>query len=336
MKRRTRPKQIPGMPPPHFLAEALASLTRRQGGSAPLPPATGERPFFVVGCGRSGTTLLNVMLGLHPRLAVVPESWLHAGWRRARRNSASLEDVFKHCRYFLWGADPKWVGEWFDVSASMSYPDLISAAFGSFAGYIGKSRWGEKTSAARQLRPLARLFPDAQFVHIIRDGREVATSLASQEWGPPNAAVGACTWRLDVTLGRSAARRLDRDRYLEIRYEELVVDPEATLKRVCSFLREDYDPVMVDYSKHVAEMEPWLSAGELNLAKPPTAGVRDWRSGIASSEQRAVEAICHPLLMDLGYEAAETKPLDIAAALALIMRGIPSKWTVVSAMRMLV
>lgn len=177
------------------------------------------------------------------------------------------------------------------------------SVFEAYAELRGKARWGDKTPGyVSHLRVVAATFPDAVFVHVLRDGREVAASLAEWHWGPPTAVSGAWWWARKVRAGRRSSGALGEDRYHELRLEDLVADPEGRLRALCRFLGEEYDPVMLDYPSR-AGSSSLRPAQEQHLARPPTAALRDWRAGLGPGEQHAVEQVCRRTLRALGYEA---------------------------------
>ncbi len=260
-------------------------------------------PFFVVGCARSGTTLLSVMLDGHPHLAVADELSFVAGLapRRLRRRSPiGVEDVVGHPRFRRLGLDPERAQRAVEDRRPSSYAQLMDAVMSAWAAERRKRRWGEKTPGYLAVVPLlARVFPGAQFIHVIRDGRDVAAALAERTWGPPTPISGAAWWRWQVGRRERLARRVPPNRYLEVRLEELIADPTEMLARVCQFLGEPYDGAMLDYPARMAARN--LPSTREHLRRPPTPDLRDWRRGLPARQQRAVESICHPLLHDLGY-----------------------------------
>ncbi len=135
----------------------------------------------------------------------------------------------------------------------------------------------------RHLPLLERLFPDAQYVHLIRDGRDAALSFLrmpegtfTRTWAHPDtAAEFACLWRTEVEAARELGRRVGPSRYLEVRYEDLVAGMEAVVKRICEFAHLPYEPSMLDYAGAVDVSE---KPHQQRLLEPPTPGVRDWRT----------------------------------------------------------
>jgi hypothetical protein len=270
----------------------------------------GDRPapFFVVGCARSGTTLLRCMLDSHPRLAVPPES--HFITRVAPRNPRSpfdIEQILGHPRIRTWDIDAAVVRDAVVRRPAATFAEQVRVLFGLYATARGKQRWGDKTpDYVEHIGRIAAIFPDALFIHVIRDGRDVATSLAQWSWGPASPVVGAFRWRRKVMRGRRHGAALPPDRYLELRLEDLIADPEGELRRLCAFLGEAFDPAMLNYHHSAEErmrepQETFLAVTHPHLAKPPTAGLRNWRTGLTTAEQEAIEAVCAPLLRELGY-----------------------------------
>jgi Sulfotransferase family len=270
-----------------------------------------DLPFFIVGCPRSGTTLLRWMLEEHPRLAIPPEShWVvdlvswDAPWTPARQEGA-LREILSHRKYRHWWLTDERVKCTVARRRPSSYAELVTSIYTAFAEREGKLRWGDKTPEnVRQMDLLAGLFPDATFIHIIRDGREVAASLAEQAWSRGGVVNGARWWCECVSAGRAAGARLDPERYFELRLENLAHEPEENLRQVCSVLGETYDAKLLQYPRRIFETEPWRTEdrrSHRHLDKPPTPGLRDWTTDLSRRQQNTVQKICAPLLEELGY-----------------------------------
>jgi hypothetical protein len=296
-----------------------------------LPPALTCAPVFVVGCDRSGTTLLRLMLDTHRSLALPDESHFiielrRGAWRR-RSPATTLEKVLAHDRFKRWGLDPAHVRRLAEIAPPRSFDQVMRVVFAAYAAAHGKPRWGDKSPPyVAHVPVLAELFPDAQFIHIIRDGREVAVSLAERRWGPTTPVAGASWWRARVQMARSAGARLGSRRYLEVRLEELIAAPADVLARVCDFLGEPYDRSMMDYH-HTARTRVWSSprdpAAHRHVSSPPTLGLRDWRAGLTAGQQRAVEAAAQPLLAQLGYGGGPVSPASALRVHADRIRRLP-------------
>jgi hypothetical protein len=156
---------------------------------------------------------------------------------------------------------------------------------------------------------LERLFPQALYVHLIRDGRDAALSylavpkgIMTESWGHPRNAAGfACQWHTEVEAAQALGRRTGQGRYLEVRYESLVATPEAELREICRFAGLPYEPAMLEYPGSV---DVSAKAHQQSLQKPPTPGLRDWRSEMSAADVAAFEQIAGDLLLDLGYSLA--------------------------------
>jgi hypothetical protein len=271
------------------------------------------------------------MLDGHPRIAIPNESHFIVRLdprrrrflrRRSRRPlSDLLEEILADPLLERWRLEPEAVREHVRRLAPESYPELIAGVFSAYAAAWGKPRWGDKTPAyVTSIGQIAELFPDAQFVHVIRDGREVAVSLAERAWGTRGAISGSLLWRRSVRAGRRAGRLLKPDAYLEVRLEDLIQDPEGELRRVCAFLGEEFLSQMLDYG---SREETWAivhSPDHPHITKPPTVGLRDWRAGLSRRQQRGVEAGCGRLLVELGYTPPRIRASGVASVLAVRFR----------------
>ena len=286
-------------------------------------------PFYVIGVGRSGTTLLRLMLDGHSRLAVPGEApWvtsvgLAAG---ARPMKELLEEIITHSRFHEWGLDESSARTAAARRSPKTWPALVDALFSAFAEKQSKNRWGDKTPTHIDHLPvLARWFPSAQFVHIVRDGRAVAASLAEQAWGPRNPMSASFYWRGAVQRARRYGARLGPTRYLEVRLEDLIDDTQAGLERICEFLEEPFETAMLDYPVRVAATNKPIAPPHAALALPPTPGLRDWRHEMTPLAQRAVESVCRPALKRFGYAVARSSATGLIVAWADRVYGATRK-----------
>jgi hypothetical protein len=260
--------------------------TLTAGNASRLPEPQHVFPF-VVGCSRSGTTLLRAMLNSHPELAVPPES--HFALARSAR---SLRRALRREPWFaLWEiAAP-------DVRR-LDCADAVRALFAAYAATRRKPRYADKTPHyVSHLPRLAARFPEARFVHVVRDGRDVALSLLEVPWGPDTIEEAALLWRRRVLEGRAAG--LPTARYRELRYDALVADPERQLRALAAWLELDYDAAMLAYPDHSLTVPHPEHHRRLGLA--PTPGLRDWRREMAPEDAARFEAVAGDALAELGY-----------------------------------
>ncbi|MFJ2833399.1 sulfotransferase family protein [Streptomyces sp. NPDC087263] len=215
-----------------------------------------ERPVFVLGSPGSGTTRLHLMLHAHPRIALPPETRfvlpayerrLAFGDLRKQSNRAGLAQWItgrEETRFHQLGLDARRVAE----RITEGPPTLGSAlgiTFRAYAEEHGKVRWGDRRPAyALHMGEMLRLFPDAQFIHLVRDGRDCAASLLGRPWWQRGFHEAVATWAQVMDTTRTQARKLGPDSWHELRFEDLVADPESQLRRVCEYLGEEYAPEM--------------------------------------------------------------------------------------------
>ena len=268
-----------------------------------------KAPLILLGVSRSGTTLLRVILDRSPGIAIPDESFFVPLLARRRRGLVDvarfLDDLSRLPALAEWGLSPVDVAPL--LRPGMTTAEAIAAIFEAQALKAGKPRWGDKTPMyMRHLPLLERLFPDAQYVHLIRDGRDAAVSFLrmpegtfTRTWAHPES-VGefACLWRTEVEAARALGRLVGPSRYLEARYEELVSDPETTVRAICEFAELPFEASMLDYAGAV---DVSAKPHQQRLRQPPTTGVRDWRSELAHTEALGFERIAGGVLADLGY-----------------------------------
>lgn len=259
-------------------------------------------PVFIVGAPRSGTTLLRDLLRAHPRLSFPPESQVLPWWWEVHGNPGSdaearrlAADLLGSSAISQWGlaATPA------ELAHHRSFAGMASALYEEWAGRDGKPRWGDKTpNHARHIPLLARLWPGAQFVHIIRDGRDVACSWLERGWIGDVHGIGLA-WARTVAAGRRDGTALGPEQYLELRYEHLVHEPERTMRAVCAFLGEEYTPELLTPHR---QGDPMVGAGResYTTAIRPTSVCR-WRSELDGDQQALFAAAAGDVLEDLGY-----------------------------------
>jgi sulfotransferase family protein len=304
---------------------------RVQYAAPPGPPAP-----FVVGVGRSGTTLLRMMLDAHPVLAIPPEThFVHdlllAG-EKIRMTPERLVNTVVHDRHRRWGdfgIDEREYLERVREIPRLNASDAVRAFFEIYAEHAGKPRWGDKTpDYVKRVRRINRALPEAHFLHVIRDGRDVALShnrriarRGEKSRPPVPAGEMARRWRKRIEKARYDAK--DVRHYTEIRYEDLVTDTETTLRRVCEFIELDYDSTMLDYHRRAEERlqemardlpagqgrphrpgEERLQAHALLKEPPQEERVGRWREEMSAADVAAFEEIAGDLLAELDYETA--------------------------------
>ena len=279
-----------------------------------------KAPIFIVGCGRSGTTMLRLMLDAHPDLAIPGESnFIPYVWRErglyVRGDQLDLGHLLPRIlndeSVRRWNLPEDLVRERIGRLAGHTLSSVIDAIYSVYATTQGKVRWGDKTPMYVQALPLlANLFPTARFVHLVRDPRNVTLSYldVARELRYPGVPTtvfqAADRWRRWVGAGVRSGRELGA-RYVEIRYEDLVADTVRTLGVVSTHCGLDMQSVMLEsHSRACQRLEaaPEFARFHANTQLPPTEGMRDWRLSMETSDVEMVEAVAGPLLLEFGYE----------------------------------
>lgn len=198
---------------------------------------TEQKPIFILGVPRSGTTLLSLILDSHRNIAVGRETgvmrsmaWFLADEHRPEnKNHEGWFEKYQVSRAAMTG----------------QIRDFLNAFFLTYARKCGKKRWGEKTPFHTQYVELINeIFPDAQFIHIVRDPRAVVAS--RKRWGVKLEDV-AQEWLTDNLKVSKFGERAGKERYFRFFYKDLVLAPEATIRSVLDFLGEDWDPNVMQH-----------------------------------------------------------------------------------------
>jgi hypothetical protein len=282
----------------------------------------------VVGVNRSGTTLLRLMLDSHPELTIPPEThFVPELIRLARRENTTRKRLVRaatnHPRWGDFGLDEDELLARLQEVKPLNPADAIRAFYDLYAEKEGKPRWGDKTPRYMRAMPrIERALPEARFIHLIRDGRDVALSQAERALDGDADTITeiAERWQRRIITARQHSTELEN--YLEVRYEDLVSKPDATLGRICSFIELPYDATMLGYHERAAErlteMDRDLGTGEngpvrtgderlaghAKTSEPPSTDRSGrWRTEMPQEDVAEFERVAGELLADLGYPA---------------------------------
>lgn len=269
-----------------------------------------------------------MMLNAHPEVALPPESRfiieLYPGTDDIEVERF-LEGLRTHRQFGTWNLPLDAVAAELPDSGEVPYATAAAAPYRAFAKGQGKERWGDKTPRYVENIPLlARLWPEARFIHLVRDGRNVALSFADVPFGPKTIGRAARLWSERVRAGIEAGAALG-DRYMEIRYEDLVHGPEAGARRIAGFVGLDYNPAMLEYTKRsAAQVLPRASKYNPHVTEEPIAQTRSWETDMPEAQVAVFEAIGGDLLKRFGYPVRHAEPsLRTRIAAALGAAGLP-------------
>ncbi len=286
---------------------------------------TNDRPIFVGGCPRSGTTMLQLMLHAHPRIAIPPETRFVMDAYRRRREFGDLTDPAhrralgrwivdrRQTRFADLGLDADEVVERI-VAAPPTLGSALGAVFRAYAARFDKPRWGDKRPAyVSNLDMILRLFPDAQIVTIVRDGRDCVASLKEMPWHRADIYQSVAAWARAYDDGRRAARRLGPGSYHEVRYEDLVREPERELTALCRYLGEEYHPAMARPSEVAPVAVPARKTWHARTRSAVTTRrVGSWRQRLEPWEIALCETALGGRLTAAGYELSGAPALGPA------------------------
>jgi hypothetical protein len=289
-------------------------------------------PFvFIVGCPRSGTTLLRRIVNAHPQIAIPHEThWVPVFFKE--RTGLTLEGLVtpelidrlvEHRKFSKLGVSRQQLEGLLGHGAPVAYDRFVTAVFDLYGRAQGKALVGDKTPEyGRKIRTLHGLWPGAKFVHLIRDGRDVCLSLLNWEakaaklgrrfstWDEEPVTTAAVWWKWNVRLIREAGEPLGPGLYYELRYEGLVARPAEECARLCAFLGVPYDDAMLRFHEGRTKDDPTLDAKR--AWRPITPGLRDWRCQLPAEDQERFEAAAGDLLGELGYARAVPQPRPAA------------------------
>jgi hypothetical protein len=276
--------------------------------------AAAERPLFIFGCGRSGTSLLSRMLDSHPAIAVPYESHLYnriyprlrpdADLGDARTRERLLAEILRTSDFAHWNPAPRMEAVLAEVRRA-DFHGLVDALLRSWTRSRGKRRWGEKTPHHTLVwRLIYEGFPNLQVLHMVRDGRDVALSFREAPFGPKHVYQAARHWARHVDAAEEARAALGAEGFLQVRYEDLLAAPEPELRRICGFLGEPYEPAMLEYHRR-EDAYPTDERNTGALRRPVQAGNREkWRAALTPRELRIFEAVAGAQLERYGYPRA--------------------------------
>lgn len=196
-------------------------------------------PIFIGGEGRSGTTLMRAMLNSHPRIFCGPETHFFIDQKFIDFHNILLKNYANQISEY---------NENVHEEVNQMFRGMINDFFTKHMKKNKKKRWADKTPYnIKHIDFLLEVFEgNMKFIHMIRDGRDVAASLLTMPWGPPTIEGAAHSWN---TIIENSRKHLGKKYFIEIKYEDLINNEVKVLKGVCKFLKEDYDKRMLDYYK---------------------------------------------------------------------------------------
>lgn len=273
------------------------------------------QPVFIISAGRSGTTLLRSMLVAGGNIAIPPETQvIHTairrftalqfmGWADLSRLIVSLFE--SHPLFYLWDVNLYSV-----YSSILNLPQderslarLIDEVFKCYATqqFPEALIWGDQSPINTLYLPwLIRVFPEAKYLHLLRDGRDAISSMIGT--GRPSLEQATMRWIVSVERALALQKQLTSEQFLEIRYEALVREPSETVKRICEFIDIEYSARMLEFWKLPSTVEHHHFEYHQNLKKPVFSNsIGKWSQRLSQDEQQYVTSKTSNLLHRLGY-----------------------------------
>jgi hypothetical protein len=290
------------------------------------------RQVFIGGCSRSGTTLLGAILGAHSACICPPESHFKVSALRSCRTAdggIDLERALRlieiHWRFKLWSIpiDPR-------EAPKTTYADLLEWLVAQYAerNGLGGSVWVDHTPEnINYAALLLELFPRARIVHIIRDGRGVANSILPLDWGPNTIVKAAPWWKEMVREGLALEALLPQEQIVRVRYEDLVNEPDRTMRSLCRALELPYEP---DILRADGFRPPGYTASQHEMIgkRPDPSRATRWRTTLTPRQVEIFESVAADLLGQMGYPltyGAQARPATFwerqAAGVKELLRG---------------
>ena len=279
--------------------------------SMPDPDAIAGDLFFIVGVPRSGTTLVQSICSAHSRLHVPPETAFF--FKHRPPDEAATDDAaWRRWQARLLDAE-EWTDQGLDPAEFTSRIDATDRSARAVflvlmqmqAEASGKPRLGEKSPHhLKCASELARLYPEAKFIHIMRDPRDVVASQLRMPWINDCYLLRARSWRRLVQAAAQRAEELGPRRWIDLRYEDLVADPQPHVQNLCTFLGESFEPGMLDFHQRSTQGFEDREQSWKGRTLQPIDQVRvdRWKHDLRRRRVRGIERETAPCMLRSGYQ----------------------------------
>ena len=257
--------------------------------------SSASSPVFLVGAERSGTTLLRLMLNKHTKLA-----WCNE-FEYAIDLMSDPSDWPQLNIYYKWLETHRiFQATNFDIDSELDYPQLINSFLIQKKTREAKPLVG--ATVHRHFERLLRIWPDAKFIHIVRDGRDVARSCIGMGWAG-NVWTGVDRWIKAEKLWADLSQTLSENQKIEVTYESLISQPESTLKNLCDFIGITFEPTMLTYDR--------TSSYDL----PDPKFIYQWQHKLTEKEIQLVESKISNMLLERNYKLSNLPSIQVSPAM---------------------
>jgi hypothetical protein len=282
--------------------------------------------FFIIGNPRSGTTLLRLMLNKHSKTSVPPEAaflvWLYKDYHdfifSEDNINCFINDLQKTTKIENWNIDFNDLQYFLYEKKPNSYATLMDNVYTYYSKYIldkNVELYGDKNNYyLYKIGLLSKIYKDAKFIHIIRDGRSVAVSYKNLNKKnvtsnyapklPDKIETIAKEWVENIQIIQNSFEKLDSAQHLTVRFEDLISSPQSTLQSICNFLDIHYEDKMLNYYETTEKegLEPndflqWKSKNKMPLQEEEVYKYKD----LSQEELMTFENIAKPVLLNYKY-----------------------------------
>jgi len=286
-----------------------------------------KSPIFIIGNPRSGTTLLRLMLSSHKNIVIAPESgfsvWFYPTYKdwnpkQVSRKDDLIDKILKSRKFDTWGISELDVVKEINYKNPQNYVEFVSCIYELYAKKMKKEfkRWGDKNGFyVKCPETIKELFQDAVLIHIVRDGRDIACSYRElmkrniQSLYKPNLNTSifdiANEWRNNLLHVSKVFNDINSSDYMTVRYEDLVLNTESSLRKICFFLGEVYDENMNNFyvENQVKSLEPveFIQWKEKTLLPIQEKNVGKYKNCLSNKEKLEFESIAGDVLSMFNY-----------------------------------
>lgn len=265
--------------------------------------ASPEKPIFIIGGGRSGTTLARYILNAHPNIYIAEEIAYHSWMGMLKGNfEKRLNNYFRTFSYIWLRQDPHRVLEQLPTPLTRAHFGLAYAKILKLkAAQYGRRRWGEKNPLlTTQINRLYDDFPDARIINVIRDPRANVYSHSTMPWSAPSLIISNFLASLNYKIVKKHG-----DRILNIKLEDLIADPRKAIATILDFVEEPWSDRLLDHAKYTLKDEgipfPWLS----EAARSRKSKSKRWSDGLSPAWIRMIESANREQMERFGYPIAD-------------------------------